>query len=187
MGPPESPTGHGRKQATRRRAPVVRRPRRRRCLLKGCEQRFRARHARQRYCGEGCRQKARDWSEWKARRRWRASAEGKQKRNRQSQRYRKRVQERKALQKEAIREAARVIPKKFFLGTVATGRAATSASCARGDRSGSGSARMRASAQWNASGNASGAGGGDTPGATIFLEGAPVRGCHESPEMSLPY
>ena len=116
MGPPESPTGHGQKQATRRRAPVVRRPRRRRCLLKGCEQRFRARHARQRYCGEGCRQKARDWSEWKARRRWRASAEGKQKRNRQSQRYRKRVQERKALQKEAIPEAARVIPKKFFWG-----------------------------------------------------------------------
>ena len=183
MGPPENPTRHHEKQVARRRKRAAARPRSRWCLLKGCEQRFRPQHARQRYCSEGCRKEARKWSEWKARQVWRASTAGKQKRNRQSQRYRKRVQERKALQKEAIPKAARVITKKFFLETVATGRAATSASCARGDRSGKDSARMRASARWNASGNASGAGDGDT----IFLEGGLVRGCHESPEMSLPY
>ena len=38
----------------------------RRCLLKGCEQRFRPRQARQRYCSEQCRQAARAWSRWKA-------------------------------------------------------------------------------------------------------------------------
>jgi hypothetical protein len=83
-------------------------------LLKGCEQRFHPRHARQRYCSEGCRKAAREWSEWKARQRWRASAEGKQKRNRQSQHYRQRVKERKARKKEAVPEAARVITKKLF-------------------------------------------------------------------------
>ena len=151
MGPPENPTRHHEKQVARRRKRAAARPRSRWCLLKGCEQRFRPQHARQRYCSEGCRKEARKWSEWKAR--------------------------------QAIPEAARVITKKFFLETAATGRAATSASCARGDRSGKDSARVRASARWNASGNASGAGDGDT----IFLEGGLVRGCHESPEMSLPY
>src|SRR5262252_4333823 len=116
MGPPNSPTSHGQKQAKGGRKRAVRRPRTRRCLLKGCEQRFRPRHARQRYCSEGCRQKAREWSEWKARRTWRGSAEGKRKRNGQSQRYRKRVQERKAPKKEAVSETARVITKQFFWG-----------------------------------------------------------------------
>ena len=62
-----------------------------------------------------------------------------------------------------------------------------SASCDRGDRRYNGSARMLAGVRWSASGNASGVGEGDTPGAATFLEGGPVRGCHESPEMSLPY
>ena len=186
MGLPNNPTSHGHKQARRGRKRAVHRPRTRRCLLKGCEHRFRPRHARQRYCSEGCRKKAREWSEWKARRTWRASAEGKRKRNGQSQRYRKRVQERKAPKEEAVPETARVITKKFFLGTAATGRAATSASCGRGDRRGNDSARMRASARWSASGNASGAGDGDRRG-TIFLGGGPVRGSREHQEMSLPY
>jgi hypothetical protein len=114
MGPRNNPTSHGQKQATLGRKRAVRRPRPRRCLLKGCAQRFRPRHALQRYCSEGCRKKAREWSEWKARRTWRASVEGKRKRNGQSQRYRKRVQERKAAKKEAVPETARVITKKFF-------------------------------------------------------------------------
>jgi hypothetical protein len=114
------------------------------------------------------------------------SVEGKRKRNGQSQRYRKRVQERKAAKKEAVPETARVITKKFVLETAATGRAATSASCGRGGHRGNDSARMRASARWSASGNASGAGDGDGRG-TIFLGGGPVRGSREHQEMSLPY
>ena len=51
----------------------------------------------------------------------------------------------------------------------------------------SASVRKRAGTLWNASGSGSGAGGGDTPGGAIFLEGGPVRGCHETSEMSLPY
>jgi hypothetical protein len=43
----------------------------RRCLLKGREQRFHPRQARQRYCSEGCREAARKWSRWKAQERYR--------------------------------------------------------------------------------------------------------------------
>lgn len=116
MGPRINPTSHGQKQATLGRKRAVRRPRPRRCLLKGCEQRFRPLHALQRYCSEGCRKQAREWSARKARRTWRASVEGKRKRNGQSQRYRKRVQERKAANKEAVPETARVITENFFWG-----------------------------------------------------------------------
>jgi hypothetical protein len=49
-----------------RRKRLTRRPRTRRCLLKGCEQRFRPRQVRQRYCSDRCREAARDWSLWKA-------------------------------------------------------------------------------------------------------------------------
>jgi hypothetical protein len=90
------------------------RPRTRRCLLKGCAERFRPRQARQRYCSDGCRKAARQWSEWKARQKYRVKAACKQKRNEQSRRYRERVKERKPPEKEVIPEAARVIPKKFF-------------------------------------------------------------------------
>jgi hypothetical protein len=171
MGLSNDPTRHGQKQATHGRKRAVRRPRTRRCLLKGCERRFRPRHARQRYCSQGCCKAAREWSAWRGRRRWRASAGGKQKRNRQSHRYRERLKARKAPEKKAVPETARVIPRKFFLMAAATGRAATNASCDRGDRRGNGSARMRASVPWSAFGNASGAGDGDRPGVAIFLEG----------------
>ena len=114
MGPPENPTRQFEKQAARGRKPPAGRPRRRLCLLKGCERRFRAAHGRQRYCSSQCRQAARAWSGWKTRLKYRATARGKQKRNRQSQRYRKRVQERKLPRKETAAEPARVIPKKFF-------------------------------------------------------------------------
>jgi len=63
----------------------------RRCLLKGCEERFAPRQARQRYCSEECREAAREWSRWKAQERYRATRAGKQQRNGQSRRYRGRV------------------------------------------------------------------------------------------------
>ena len=93
MGPPENPTSHPENQEGGRRKRLARRPRTRRCLLKGCEQRFRPRHARQRYCSERCRKAAREWSGWKAQQSYRATAAGKQKRNGQSRRYRERVKE----------------------------------------------------------------------------------------------
>jgi hypothetical protein len=91
MGPSESPTRHRENQQAQRRKRPARRPRTRRCLLKGCEQRFHPRHARQRYCSEGCREAAREWARWKAQERYRATRAGKQKRNGQSRRYRDRL------------------------------------------------------------------------------------------------
>jgi hypothetical protein len=41
------------------------------CLLKGCEQRFHPRQARQRYCSERCREASRKWSRWKAQQQYR--------------------------------------------------------------------------------------------------------------------
>jgi hypothetical protein len=114
MGPHENPTRHDERQAARARKRSSRRPRTRGCLLKGCEQRFRPRHARQRYCSDGCREAARTWSEWKAQQKNRVTAACKQKRSEQSRRYRERVKDRKPSEKEAVPEAARVIPKKFF-------------------------------------------------------------------------
>lgn len=111
MGPPENRTRHLAKQGGRRRRGA---PRARRCLLKGCERRFHPEHARQRYCRDECRVAAREWSEWRARQAYRATAAGKQKRNGQSWRYRKRVKERKPPEKEAVPEAARVITRSFF-------------------------------------------------------------------------
>src|SRR5215470_4832351 len=114
MGPPENPTRHLEKQVAGGRRRAQRRPRSRHCLLKGCEQRFHPRHARQRYCSAGCREQARKWSRWKARRTYRSTAAGKKNRNRQSRRYRERVKGRKPPEKEAAAEAARVITKNFF-------------------------------------------------------------------------
>ena len=108
MGPPESPTDHLENQEGRRKG-LARRPRTRSCLLKGCEQRFHPRQARQRYCSDGCRKAARKWSRWKAQERYRESAAGQQKRNDQSRRYRERVKDRKPAEPEAVSEAARVI------------------------------------------------------------------------------
>src|ERR1700682_3623992 len=109
MGPPESPTGHTENQEAGRRKRLPRRPRMRGCLLKGCEERFHPRQARQRYCSEGCRQAARRWSRRKAQERYRGTAAGQQKRNGQSRRYRERVKSRKSPEPEAVNEAARVI------------------------------------------------------------------------------
>jgi hypothetical protein len=109
MGPFESRTGQPENQEASRRRRLPRRPRMRRCLLKGCEQRFYPRQARQRYCSELCRDSARRWSRWKAQQRYRETAAGQQKRNDQSRRYRERVKDRKPAEPEAVSEAARVI------------------------------------------------------------------------------
>ena|SRR5664279_1038228 len=114
MGLTESPTSHPENQEPGGRKRPARRPRSRRCLLKGCERRFRPRHARQRYCSEHCRKAARVWSRWKGQDKYRATAAGKQKRNGQSRRYRQRVKDRKPPAGEAVEKAARVITKKFF-------------------------------------------------------------------------
>jgi hypothetical protein len=114
MGPPESPTRHPENQEAGQRKRSARRPRLRRCLLKGCEQRFHPRQARQRYCSARCREAARKWSRWKAQQQYRATRAGKQRRNGQNQRYRERVRSRKPPEPEAVDEGARVITKNFF-------------------------------------------------------------------------
>ena len=112
MGPSENPTGHPGKQEGGRR--LAHRPRSRRCLLKGCEQRFHPRQARQRYCGERCREAARKWSRWKAQQRYRTTKAGRQKRNGQSRCYRERVRSRKPPEPGAVDKGARVITNEVF-------------------------------------------------------------------------
>jgi hypothetical protein len=113
MGPSESATGHAENQEGG--APGVPcRPRTRLCLLKGCAQRFHPRQASQRYCSAQCRQAARRWSRWKGQQRYRATAPGQQKRNRQSRRYRERVKSRKPPEPEAVNDPARVITTEDF-------------------------------------------------------------------------
>ena len=113
MCPTENPTNAAEKQAAGRRQ-LARRPRTRRCLLKGCEQRFAPRQARQRYCSEHCRQAARKWSRWKAQQTYRGTTAGKEQRNGQSRRYREHVKSRKSTEPEAVSAAARVITTEHF-------------------------------------------------------------------------
>ncbi len=65
-------------------------PRRRRCLLKGCEARFRSIHPMARYCSETCSREARRWSQWRANGRYRQSEQGQERRRQQCQRRRER-------------------------------------------------------------------------------------------------
>ena len=111
MGPFESLTRPRKKQAAGRRK---RRPRRRCCLMKGCEQRFHPRQARQRYCSAECRAEAEKWRRWKAQQKYRCTDGGKQKRNGQSRRYRQRIKSRKPPEPEAVTEPARVITQGHF-------------------------------------------------------------------------
>ena len=112
MGPSENPTKPAENQEAGRR--LIRLPRMRRCLLKGCEQRFHPRQARQRYCSERCREAARQWSRWKAQQAYRGRMAGKLKRNGQSRRYRERVKRREPSEPEAINDPARVITTEEF-------------------------------------------------------------------------
>ena len=163
MGLLENPTNHREKQEAARRKRRRSAPRARRCLLKGCERRFRPRQAYQRYCGGQCRKAARAWSRWKAQQRYRDTKPGKEKRNGQSQRYRERVRNRKLSADEAVPDAARVITSDFFSMPVAAGLAATKSSRASGDLRCNSFARTSAGVQWNACLNASGAGSGRAP------------------------
>ena len=95
-------------------AESVRRPRMRRCLLKGCDQRFCPRRARQRYCSKQCREAARKWSRWKAQQRYRETAVGQAKRNGQSRRYRERIKSLKPTEPKGVNESARVITQEDF-------------------------------------------------------------------------
>ena len=91
----------------------ARRPRSRVCLLKGCGRVFRPQQPMARYCGEACQAEARRWRQWKARRRYRLSPKGKQKRRAQSRRYRERREGRQERETAAV-ACARVIPIEFF-------------------------------------------------------------------------
>lgn len=114
MGLPEGATSHPENQEGGRQKRLARRPRSRRCLLKGCEQSFRPGQVRQRYCSEHCRQAARAWSRWKAQESYRATVAGKEKRNGQSRRYRERVRNQKPPAGEGVGDTARVITTDLF-------------------------------------------------------------------------
>jgi len=114
MGPRNNPTRHSETEEYPRRKRPTRLPRTRGCLLKGCERRFRPQQARERYCSHECRRAARTWSCWKAQQSYRATAAGKQRRNRQSQRYRERVRTRQQPAPEQAVTVARVITTDFF-------------------------------------------------------------------------
>ena len=87
-------------------APAPRRPRVRRCLLKGCEGNFVPDDPLSRYCGRGCSAEARRWSQREANRRYRASEGGRRCRREQACRYRQRLRERR-MSAEIAAEAAR--------------------------------------------------------------------------------
>jgi hypothetical protein len=74
------------------------RPRRRLCLLKGCEQPFRPSSPQARYCSAECRAAARRWRCWRASRTYRASEHGQARRRDQSRQYRQRRRARRAEQ-----------------------------------------------------------------------------------------
>ena len=121
MGPPkDSPASPKNQEGGKIRGHRGRRrrqrPRRRNCLLKACERVYRPPQPLTRYCCEACQEQARRWRQWKARRRYRQSPHGKQKRQAQSRRYRQRQKER-PVPKPAPLAAARVIPTNLFLCT----------------------------------------------------------------------
>ena len=64
----------------------ARRPRQRRCLLKGCERPFRPTHPQARYCSPECRAAARRWRQRRSSRQYRKTANGQEKRREQSRR-----------------------------------------------------------------------------------------------------
>lgn len=72
----------------------VRRPRRRVCLLKGCERPFVPDDPGERYCSPQCRQEAAKWLRWRRQRKYRRTQNGRVCRREQSRRYRIRRRER---------------------------------------------------------------------------------------------
>lgn len=69
------------------------RPRRRACLLKGCERPFVPAHPQARYCSAACQAGARRWRRWRASRAYRRSDQGQARRREQSRRYRERLRQ----------------------------------------------------------------------------------------------
>jgi hypothetical protein len=82
------------------------RARRRRCLLKDCEQFFEPEHAQSRYCGPACQDAADRWRHWRASRTWRKTESGRECRRQQSCRYRQRVRERRVAEQAAAEQTA---------------------------------------------------------------------------------
>jgi hypothetical protein len=81
-------------------------PRRRRCLLKGCEQFFEPRCTQARYCSPACQRAAERWRRWRAGQTWRKTEGGRQCRRRQSCRYRERVRQRREAEQAAAEDVA---------------------------------------------------------------------------------
>ena len=74
----------------------------RQCLLKGCERWFLPHHFQDCYCSPDCRMAARRWSRWSASQRYRATANGRERRREQAQRHRDREQLRSASTESAL-------------------------------------------------------------------------------------
>jgi hypothetical protein len=163
MGPSKDPAIPAENQAPRSARgrgceERVRRPRKRVCLLKGCEGRFRPVHPLTRYCSQECREEARRWREWKARHRYRQSEGGKQKRRAQSRRYRMR-RPRAGEAKPGPGKPGEGHRKKNYLAVPVIARAATRSSRAADARRCSDFARGRAGGRWSGFWSESAAGG----------------------------
>jgi len=103
VGPSEDRPSPSRKQARRRPA----RPRRRRCLLKGCEEWFQPACPQARYCRAECQRAAARWRQWKARRRYRSTEGGRECRRAQSRRRRQAELERRGERRATNCDASR--------------------------------------------------------------------------------
>ena len=138
----------------------ARRPRRRFCLLKGCGRVFRPQQPMARYCSEACQAEARRWRQWKGRRRYRQSANGKEKRRAQSRRLSSTPKGAASARKRCPhrREGH---PYEIFFGAPVIGRVATRSSNAPGDRPCSGSVPTPAATPWNGFWSGSDAGAKD--------------------------
>ena len=129
---------------------AARQPRSRVCLLKRCGKSFRPTHPMTRYCSEECRRKARQWSQWKSRQRWRQSEKGRRKRQQQSVRHRERLRlaERASMPPEnGARGSSQAAAVKDFFPRPVIVPAATNASGEPGARHCSDSALMTAAAR----------------------------------------
>jgi hypothetical protein len=106
-----------------------RRPRRRKCILKGCERWFQPQRPQECYCSDTCRQEGKRWRRWRASQSWRSSERGKERRRAQSRRYRERLRERQRQRREAAQladasaeEACEGQRAAVYLGTNSCGR-----------------------------------------------------------------
>jgi|SRR5580693_8331279 hypothetical protein len=118
MSPGQDPSTVQRNQEIpkkKKRKEAARRPRSRKCLLKGCGNNFRPAREMARYCSDECRKQARLWSQWKSRQRYRQSEKGREKRQQQSERYRQQMQVgRQANREEGARGSSPSITVKIF-------------------------------------------------------------------------